>query len=228
MRPLLGTPQMRHLGPLFIRKIQEWGPEMIKTAWHDPLKITPDVLEGYKKPLLADNWDRALWEMILAAHDMSLTDHLNELTFQILVITGDDDRIVPTEQSVRLAGELPNATLVIIQDAGLVPHEEQPAEFIQAVEEFLPRSSMFTPALPGTCARGKCAAGRLAPAPAQVQANGVQVSVVDCLGRASMSKVAINTPAPDFNLLDFTGKIVRLSDFRGKTNVLLVFNRGFM
>jgi len=43
-----------------------------------------------------------------------------------------------------------------------------------------------------------------------------------------MSKVAINTPAPDFNLLDFTGKIVRLSDFRGKTNVLLVFNRGFM
>jgi pimeloyl-ACP methyl ester carboxylesterase len=86
-------------------------------------------LEGYKKPLLADNWDRALWEMILAAH-MSLTDHLNELTLQILVITGDDDRIVPTEQSVHLAGELPNATLVIIQDAGHVPHEEQPAEFI--------------------------------------------------------------------------------------------------
>jgi pimeloyl-ACP methyl ester carboxylesterase len=32
MRPLLRTPQMRHLGPLVIRKIQEWGPEMIKTA----------------------------------------------------------------------------------------------------------------------------------------------------------------------------------------------------
>jgi peroxiredoxin len=43
-----------------------------------------------------------------------------------------------------------------------------------------------------------------------------------------MSKVALNTPAPDFELPDFTGKTVRLSDFRGKTNVLLVFNRGFM
>jgi len=155
MRPLLRTPQMRRLGPLFIRKIQEWGPEMIKTAWHDPSKITPDVLEGYKKPLLTENWDRALWEMTLATHDTGLTNHLNELTLPILVITGDDDRIVPTEQSVRLAGALPNATLVVIQDAGHVPHEEHPAEFMQAVYEFLQRSSMFTPAL---------AAGRLAPA----------------------------------------------------------------
>jgi len=43
-----------------------------------------------------------------------------------------------------------------------------------------------------------------------------------------MSQVVINTPAPDFTLHDFTGETVRLSDFRGKTHVLLVFNRGFM
>jgi peroxiredoxin len=42
-----------------------------------------------------------------------------------------------------------------------------------------------------------------------------------------MSKVAINTPAPDFELADTNGKPVRLSDFRGR-NVLLVFNRGFV
>ena len=42
-----------------------------------------------------------------------------------------------------------------------------------------------------------------------------------------MSKVAINTPAPDFELADLGGKSVRLSDLSGR-NVLLVFNRGFM
>ncbi len=42
-----------------------------------------------------------------------------------------------------------------------------------------------------------------------------------------MPKVALNTPAPDFELPDYSGKLVRLSDFRGK-NVLLVFNRGFI
>ena len=42
-----------------------------------------------------------------------------------------------------------------------------------------------------------------------------------------MSKVSLNTLAPDFELADYTGKSVKLSDFRGK-NVLLVFNRGFL
>ncbi len=42
-----------------------------------------------------------------------------------------------------------------------------------------------------------------------------------------MPKIALNTPAPDFELADYTGKLVRLSDFHGK-NVLLVFNRGFI
>jgi peroxiredoxin len=42
-----------------------------------------------------------------------------------------------------------------------------------------------------------------------------------------MSKVALNTPAPNFTLADYTGKPVSLLDFRGR-NVLLVFNRGFI
>jgi peroxiredoxin len=42
-----------------------------------------------------------------------------------------------------------------------------------------------------------------------------------------MSKIALNTPAPDFELADYFGKRVRLSDFHGQ-NVLLVFNRGFI
>jgi peroxiredoxin len=35
------------------------------------------------------------------------------------------------------------------------------------------------------------------------------------------------TPAPDFELADSEGRKVRLSDYRGKKDVVLVFNRGF-
>jgi peroxiredoxin len=43
-----------------------------------------------------------------------------------------------------------------------------------------------------------------------------------------MSKrVDLNQSAPDFSLKDFKGNEVRLSNFQGKKNVLLVFNRGF-
>ncbi len=43
-----------------------------------------------------------------------------------------------------------------------------------------------------------------------------------------MSRVALNQSAPDFSLPDFSGKPVRLADFRGQKNVLLVFNRTFV
>jgi peroxiredoxin len=42
-----------------------------------------------------------------------------------------------------------------------------------------------------------------------------------------MPKIAINTPAPDFFLDNYLGKKVLLSDFKGQSNILLVFNRGF-
>jgi peroxiredoxin len=43
-----------------------------------------------------------------------------------------------------------------------------------------------------------------------------------------MPRVTINTPAPDFTLADYTGRAVRLSDFCGRKNVFLVFNRTFV
>jgi thioredoxin-dependent peroxiredoxin len=45
--------------------------------------------------------------------------------------------------------------------------------------------------------------------------------------RREMSRVAVDLPAPDFELADFQGAQFRLSDLRGAKHVLLVFNRGF-
>lgn len=140
VRPLLGTPQMRHLGTLFARQIQARGPELVELAWHDPSRMPPGVMEGYQKPLQVNHWDKALWELTVSSRESGLGERVNEFDLPVLVITGDDDRIVPTEQSVRLASEIPNAELVVIPQCGHVPHEECPNEFIRAVTDFLGRS----------------------------------------------------------------------------------------
>jgi len=36
-----------------------------------------------------------------------------------------------------------------------------------------------------------------------------------------------STDAPDFTWTDARGQMVRLSDYRGKKHVVLIFNRGF-
>jgi pimeloyl-ACP methyl ester carboxylesterase len=131
------TPQMQHLGPLFVRSIRKSGLEMLREAWHDPSMITQAIMDGYTRPLKAENWDRALWDFSMASHDTGLTQHLQDFQMPILVITGDDDRLIPTAGTVKLAGEIPGARLVVIPQAGHVPHEEQPAAFMEAVDAFI-------------------------------------------------------------------------------------------
>lgn len=45
--------------------------------------------------------------------------------------------------------------------------------------------------------------------------------LVGCASTGQSTKVA--EMAPDFNLLDVSGNEVRLSDFKGKKNVVLIF-----
>ena len=42
-----------------------------------------------------------------------------------------------------------------------------------------------------------------------------------------MARVSLNQIAPDFSLADYRGNRVHLADYRGRKNVLLVFNRTF-
>jgi pimeloyl-ACP methyl ester carboxylesterase len=83
------------------------------------------------------DWDRALWELTAASAPSGLPARLRELELPVLVITGDDDRIVPTQQSIKLAAQLPNAQLVVVPACGHLPHEECPQAVLDAIQSFL-------------------------------------------------------------------------------------------
>ncbi len=137
---LLNTPQVDHLGPLIARRLGgTQGEAFIESAWHDPspLEENPEILAGYRKPLKAENWDRALWEHTKATNPPELSSQLSQINVPTLVISGDDDRIVPVENSRRLAKAIPHAKLVILENCGHLPQEECPDAFLGAIENFL-------------------------------------------------------------------------------------------
>ncbi len=139
IKPLLRTPQMRRLGPLVSRSLAAQGDRLLELAWHDPGRITPEDITAYRKATQVEGWDRALWEFTLASSDLRLAARVGEVRVPALVVTGDDDRIVPTEESIRLAQELPDAGLVVIPACGHVPQEECPVPFVDALRPFLGR-----------------------------------------------------------------------------------------
>ena len=139
IRPLFALPQFDRLGPLLARTIQEQGDNLARLSWHNPDAIPADAWAGYRRPLQADNWDLALWELTKVSQELNLADQLDQLPpdLPILLITGDDDRVVPTADTIRLADALPQATLVVIPNCGHVPQEECPEAFVEAVAAFL-------------------------------------------------------------------------------------------
>jgi pimeloyl-ACP methyl ester carboxylesterase len=136
IRPLLYLPTINHLGPLLARRLGARGDEFLRSAWYAPQRIDEAVYEGYRAPLAIKNWEKALWELTKASRSARLEKRIGAIAAPSLVISGDSDAIVPLAQSVRLAEELPRATLVVVPQSGHVAHEESTQAFLRAFEEF--------------------------------------------------------------------------------------------
>ena len=144
-RFLLRLPQINRLGPVFMRQFAgQPGTDFLRNAWSDPDSLDEETLEAYRKPLQANDWDRALWEYAKVNGTVRLEPDLPRLSLPTLVLTGTDDEIVPPEQSERLAETLPDATLEAFEDCGHVPHEECPAPFTDAVTTWLQEQNATT------------------------------------------------------------------------------------
>lgn len=137
LRYLRWIPQVRRLTLLLVRSIPSWGMDILYDSWYNASRITDDVIEGYERPLKADNWDRALVEFTLADPVSGIKGRLEEIEIPVLLVTGDSDEIVPTEDTVALADEFKNAEVAVIPRCGHLPHEERPSLFLKEVMDFL-------------------------------------------------------------------------------------------
>jgi len=136
----LNTPQMDRLGPLVARFLaNRQADSFLRSAWYDPsiLEKNPEIVDGYQVPFMVDNWDRALWEHTQVTRAPDFVDQLSQIQVPTLVISGENDQIVPLENSIQLAKDIPGAILNIIPNCGHLPQEECPQALLQAIDNFL-------------------------------------------------------------------------------------------
>lgn len=62
---------------------------------------------------------------------------LADIDVPVLIIHGEHDQIVPLAEAEEMVEAIPDAELVVLEDAGHLPNLEQPDDFNEAVIEFL-------------------------------------------------------------------------------------------
>lgn len=70
-------------------------------------------------------------------HRVDSTPLLAQVKVPTLVITGEEDEMIPVDESRRMASAIPGATLVVIPGAGHLANLEQPDAFNTALSTFL-------------------------------------------------------------------------------------------
>ena len=130
-------PQLNHVGPALVSSIATSGLDLLQESYYDKSLVTEELTAKYTAPLKIVGWEKAFWNYNKAPRTTNVDKQLARLTVPTLVITGDTDEVVATADSIRLAGELPNAQLVVIENCGHLPNEEKSQEFLTAVAGFL-------------------------------------------------------------------------------------------
>lgn len=139
MKPLLKTmsPAFSKLMKFLITRLYDRN---IRGFWHNKALLSDEILAAFKRDLMMGDWARAFWELFLETHHLGLEKKLPEIKVPSLVITGEFDLTVRTEESFRLAREIPGAELEVIPDCGHLPQEETPETFVSAVSSFVQKT----------------------------------------------------------------------------------------
>lgn len=113
---------------------------VLRSGYHRPARITREAVETYAAPLRTAAGRRALVETALAMPPDdadALAEKYPQITLPTLIVWGRDDAIVPLSIGRRLHEAIASSRLVVVDDAGHLPHEEQPERVLDALGGFL-------------------------------------------------------------------------------------------
>jgi pimeloyl-ACP methyl ester carboxylesterase len=130
-------PQIDALGPVLVQGIASSGNALLEESYYDKKQLTKAVVAGYNAPLKINGWERAFWEFTNAPRDNQFLENVSSLKMPTLLVTGEYDTVVPTEDTVKLSKLISNNNLVIIPKTAHLPQEENPALFSQEVLSWL-------------------------------------------------------------------------------------------
>jgi pimeloyl-ACP methyl ester carboxylesterase len=128
----------------------------LQQAVFDKSKVDEEMVNAYRLPQLVRGWEDGMLQFLVARlsgvpsaasggasglEDTKLAERLAEVVnkhrIPVLIVHGQADKMVPVENSFRLAKSMANARVAVLKRSGHCPQEELPEAFAEVVGKFL-------------------------------------------------------------------------------------------
>jgi pimeloyl-ACP methyl ester carboxylesterase len=110
--------------------------DAVRKVYGDPARIRPGVMDRYLElSLRAGNRQAFLDRMRTPSPDES--GRIATIHLPTLIMWGGRDRLIPPADAQRFAHDIPGAKVVVYEDLGHVPMEEDPGRTVRDVRAFL-------------------------------------------------------------------------------------------
>ena len=111
--------------------------EGIKDVYGDPSKVTPELVDRYFELTLREGNREALRQRMQHLVAGEHAERIATLKQPTLILWGGRDKLIPPEIAQQFHRQIAGSQLVLFQDLGHVPQEEDPARSVQPVKAFL-------------------------------------------------------------------------------------------
>jgi pimeloyl-ACP methyl ester carboxylesterase len=108
----------------------------LRNVYGNPALVTADLVDRYYElTLRAGNRTALIYRMQqpFSGHEKAIS----QLKVPTLILWGAKDLLIPVENAKRFAADIAGAKLIIFDDLGHVPQEEDPLRTVQSVQAFL-------------------------------------------------------------------------------------------
>jgi pimeloyl-ACP methyl ester carboxylesterase len=142
------APESVPLGFVFaslpvVNRLAEWVlprevvAQSVVSVYGDPSRVTPAVVDRHFELMLREGNRRALAQRVRQLEPGAAADRLERLAVPTLILWGGRDRLIPPSVGRWFEQQIPGSTLVVFDDLGHVPHEEDPPRTVEVVRSFL-------------------------------------------------------------------------------------------
>jgi pimeloyl-ACP methyl ester carboxylesterase len=109
----------------------------VENVYCDKSKVTDSLVVRYFELTLRKGNRQAFVDRFKMSENADAYKNIKNIQQPTLILWGEKDNLIPVENAKKFHEDLPNDTLIVLENTGHTPMEESPVESLKAVLDFL-------------------------------------------------------------------------------------------